>query len=90
MNCNIDFSEQENRKQRKREEDKEEEKETIQKGEMLRPAGVILCLILGAILQKAGVGIGAGLAIKKGIDPAQVDTKEIREILRANGAILEV
>lgn len=37
-----------------------------------------------------GVGIGAGLAIKKGIDPAQVDTKEIREILRANGAILEV
>lgn len=42
--------------------DKEEQKETIQKGEMLRQAGVILCLVIGALLQKAGIRIGAALA----------------------------
>ena len=42
--------------------DKEEQKENIQKGEMLRQAGVVICLVLGAILQKAGIGIGAAAA----------------------------
>ncbi|MBR6542783.1 MAG: hypothetical protein IKT73_06215 [Anaerotignum sp.] len=42
--------------------DKEEQKENIQKGEMLRQAGVVVCLVLGAILQKAGIGIGAAAA----------------------------
>lgn len=42
--------------------DKENEKEEIQKGEMLRQAGVILFLVIGAVLKKAGLGIGAGLA----------------------------
>ena len=42
--------------------DKEEQKENIQKGEMLRQAGVVICLVLGAILQKAGIGIGAAVA----------------------------
>ena len=42
--------------------DKEDEKESIQKGEMIRQAGVVLCLVLGAILQKAGIGIGAAVA----------------------------
>ena len=42
--------------------DKEEQKENVQKGEMLRQAGVVICLVLGAILQKAGIGIGAAVA----------------------------
>ena len=42
--------------------DKEEQKENVQKGEMLRQAGVIVCLVLGAILQKAGIGMGAAAA----------------------------
>ena len=42
--------------------DKEEQKESIQSGEMRRQAGVVLCLVLGAILQKAGIGIGAAVA----------------------------
>ena len=42
--------------------DKEEQKENVQKGEMLRQAGVVVCLVLGAILQKAGIGIGAAAA----------------------------
>ena len=42
--------------------DKEKEKEPIQKGEMLRQAGVVICLVLGAVLQKAGIGIGAAIA----------------------------
>ncbi|MBQ0026628.1 MAG: FAD-dependent oxidoreductase [Lachnospiraceae bacterium] len=36
-----------------------------------------------------GAGVGAALAIKKGIDPAQVDPQEIRTILRAQGVQLE-
>lgn len=42
--------------------DKEEQKESIQKGEMLRQAGVVICLVIGAVLQKAGIGIGAAVA----------------------------
>ena len=42
--------------------DKEEQKENVQKGEMLRQAGVVVCLVLGAVLQKAGLGIGAAAA----------------------------
>ena len=42
--------------------DKEEQKENVQKGEMLRQAGVVLCLVLGGILQKVGIGIGAAVA----------------------------
>ena len=42
--------------------DKEEQKENVQKGEMLRQAGVVVCLVLGAVLQKAGIGIGAAAA----------------------------
>ena len=42
--------------------DKEEQKENIQKGEMIRQAGVVVCLALGAVLQKAGIGIGAAAA----------------------------
>ena len=42
--------------------DQEEQKENIQKGEMIRQAGVIICLVLGAILQKVGIGIGAAAA----------------------------
>lgn len=37
-----------------------------------------------------GVGIGAALAVKYGISPRDVDTKEIREILLKNGAILSI
>ena len=29
---------------------------------MLRQAGVVVCLVLGAVLQKAGIGIGAAAA----------------------------
>jgi hypothetical protein len=43
------------------------------------------CLAIGE-----GVGVGAALAAKKSIAPADVDVKEIRRILRENGAILEV
>ncbi len=42
--------------------DQEEQKEDIQKGEMLRQAGVVVCLVLGAVLQKAGIGAGAVVA----------------------------
>lgn len=37
-----------------------------------------------------GVGIGAALAVKENIAPADVSVRKIREILRANGAILEM
>lgn len=36
-----------------------------------------------------GAGVGAALAIKKGILPSQVDPQEIRAILRADGVMLE-
>lgn len=37
-----------------------------------------------------GVGVGAALAVKHGISPADVDTDEIRNILLKEGAILSV
>ena len=40
----------------------EEEKKPIREGELLRQAGVVLCLVLGAVLQRAGIGIGAAAA----------------------------
>ncbi|MDO4531533.1 MAG: hypothetical protein Q4C06_06085 [Bacillota bacterium] len=42
--------------------DEEEKKEPIRQGELLRQAGVVVCLVLGALLQKAGIGIGAAAA----------------------------
>lgn len=36
-----------------------------------------------------GAGVGAALAVKHGIDPAQVDVQEVRSILRAGGVMLE-
>ncbi|MBP8933763.1 MAG: FAD-dependent oxidoreductase [Candidatus Atribacteria bacterium] len=42
-----------------------------------------LCMAIGE-----GAGVGAALAVKQGIEPADVDTNELREILRKNGAIL--
>lgn len=37
-----------------------------------------------------GVGVGAALAVKKGISPSDVCTDEIRKILLENGAILSI
>lgn len=37
-----------------------------------------------------GVGIGAALAVKENIAPADVDVKKIRQILKKNGAVLEM
>lgn len=37
-----------------------------------------------------GVGVGAALAVKNKISPANVDTNEIRDILKDNGAILSI
>ena len=39
----------------------EEKKENIQKGEMLRQAAVIVFLLLGVLLKKAGIGAGAAV-----------------------------
>lgn len=36
-----------------------------------------------------GAGVGAALAVKHGITPAQVDVQEVRQILRADGVMLE-
>lgn len=43
------------------------------------------CLAVGE-----GVGIGAALAAKENIAPSEVDVARIREILKANGAILDM
>lgn len=37
-----------------------------------------------------GAGVGAAIAVKKGISPRNVDVKEIREILQEKGAILQI
>jgi hypothetical protein len=36
-----------------------------------------------------GAGVGAALAIKKGVKPGQITPAEVREILRADGVMLE-
>ena len=36
-----------------------------------------------------GAGVGAALAVKKGVSPAQITPAEVREILRADGVMLE-
>lgn len=36
-----------------------------------------------------GAGVGAALAVKKNVDPGQVTAGEVREILRADGVMLE-
>ncbi len=36
-----------------------------------------------------GVGVGAALAVKKGIAPGEVDVQELRAVLRENGVMLE-
>jgi len=36
-----------------------------------------------------GAGVGAALAVRKGVDPGQVDVGEIRAVLRADGVMLE-
>lgn len=41
------------------------------------------CMVIGE-----GAGVGAGLAVKHGISPADVDVNEAREILKNSGAIL--
>lgn len=42
------------------------------------------CMVIGE-----GAGVGAGLAVKHGISPSEVDAEEVRSMLRASGAILE-
>lgn len=44
-----------------------------------------ICMAIGE-----GAGVGAAIAVKKGIDPDKVDPKDVREILRASNVILEV
>lgn len=44
-----------------------------------------LCMAMGE-----AAGIGAALAIQKGISPKDVDVREVRAILKANGGILSV
>ncbi len=44
-----------------------------------------LCMAIGE-----GAGVGAALAVKHRIDPADVDTDELRGILRKNGAVLSI
>ncbi len=44
-----------------------------------------LCMAVGE-----GAGVGAALAVQKGIEPRDVDSKEVREILKKNGAILSI
>ena len=36
-----------------------------------------------------GAGVGAALAVKKGVKPGQITPAEVREILRADGVMLE-
>jgi len=43
-----------------------------------------ICMAIGE-----GAGVGAALAVKHGISPADVDMKEIREILKNSGVLLE-
>ena len=43
-----------------------------------------ICMAMGE-----GAGVGAALAVRQGISPRQVDVKQVREILRASGALLE-
>ncbi len=42
------------------------------------------CMVIGE-----GAGVGAALAVRHGISPAQVDVQEARAILRASGVLLE-
>ena len=44
-----------------------------------------ICMAIGE-----GAGVGAALAVKQGISPKDVDVQQVRSILRASGAILEV
>lgn len=43
------------------------------------------CMVVGR-----GAGVGATLAVEQGILPGSVANNDIREILRCNGAVLEV
>lgn len=43
------------------------------------------CMVVGQ-----GAGVGAALAVRQGIDPEAVEVCQIREILRRDGAVLEV
>ena len=36
-----------------------------------------------------GAGVGAALAVKKGVSPAEITAAEVREVLRADGVMLE-
>ena len=36
-----------------------------------------------------GAGVGAALAVRRGVDPGQVDVGEIRAVLRTDGVMLE-
>ena len=36
-----------------------------------------------------GAGVGAALAVKKGVTPGQVTAAEVRQVLRADGVMLE-
>ena len=43
-----------------------------------------ICMAIGE-----GAGVGAALAVKKGISPRDVDVQEVRDILRASNVLLE-
>ena len=48
------------------------------------------CRVMPPLMAMAqGAGVGAALAVKKGIKPGQVDAQEVRAILRADGCQLE-
>ena len=48
------------------------------------------CRVMPPLMAMAqGAGVGAALAVKKGIKPGQVDPQEVRAILRADGCQLE-
>jgi hypothetical protein len=36
------------------------------------------------------IGIAASLSVKRNIDPADVDAEELRKILKAHGAVLDL
>ncbi|MBR2281173.1 MAG: FAD-dependent oxidoreductase, partial [Spirochaetales bacterium] len=42
-----------------------------------------ICMVIGE-----AAGVGAALAVKKGIDAAEVDPSDVREILKESGAML--
>lgn len=44
-----------------------------------------ICMAIGE-----GAGVGAALAVKKGVDSADVDPREVREILKKSGAIVSL